>query len=645
MPTTPIHSPPAGFAQPIPKEPPAPGATTTLPPTGSGTSSTGPASIPPPPPPPRRPRRRFRTFLLSLFILTTLGYGGGVYYSLVSDNFHDFFTEYVPYGEDAVGYFEDREYRKRFPSHAYNAQNWPQKRGEQKVTIGRSSGLTPRVAVVDSGEADLGSKGRHMSAVEDNKNPPKVDSKKAETESKDKPPPEKKEKPAADTKQTNQTTQPKETKPKSQAAPKQESKLTAAAPKETTPEAKPAPVVAQIDHVNVPEASEAVVQDAVKLLNNIITAVNASPEASKFTSTLTTAKEQLNSVIRGITSLKDRSKEDTETQMKNAHMEFDEAAKELVRRLENEMKEQDMKWKDEYEGEREKLSSTYQQKLSTELDAAHKVADEKRENALLEQEITLQKKFLDDVRSHIEAERSGRLSKLNELSSSVSELEKLTSEWNSVVDATLSTQHLQVALEAVRAKLDSSDLPSPFLNELVALKEVSKDNATVTAAIASINPTAYQRGIPSGAALIDRFRRVGTEVRKASLLPEDAGVASHAASAVLSRFMFTKKSDRGLPEGDDVEATLARTEVLLEEGDLDAAAREMNGLKGWAGVLSRDWVGECRRVLEVRQAIDVSLTSFHTLPFVGTKLFVADMADIFVQVIATEARLQSLLVD
>ena len=48
------------------------------------------------------------------------------------------------------------------------------------------------------------------------------------------------------------------------------------------------------------------------------------------------------------------------------------------------------------------------------------------------------------------------------------------------------------------------------------------------------------------------------------------------------------------------------------------AAREMNGLQGWAKVLSKDWLGECRRVLEVRQALDV---------------------------IATEARLQSLLVE
>jgi len=59
-------------------------------------------------------------------------------------------------------------------------------------------------------------------------------------------------------------------------------------------------------------------------------------------------------------------------------------------------------------------------------------------------------------------------------------------------------------------------------------------------------------------------------------------------------------------------------ETFLEEGDLDGAAREMNGLQGWAKTLSKDWLGEVRRVLEVQQALDV---------------------------IATEARLQSLRVE
>lgn len=535
----------------------------------------------PPPPPPPKKRGRFRRFLLTLIVLSALGYAGSVYYALVNDNFHDFFTEYVPFGEDAVSYFEEREFRKRFPGRdSASSRNWPQTRGENKVTVGRSSGVTPRIAAEEGNQgSDLGRPGKHTSALADNQPKPKAE------------PAQKKE--------------------DKQTSPKAEKSAVAAPQTVSKKEEKSAsPPILTVDHINAPEAQDPAVQQLIKLVNGIITSINASPESARYASTMTEAKSNLNKVIAEIRTARDQAAHDADTQVKNAHLEFDQAAKELVRRLEGEMRDQETRWREEYEQEREKLSASYQQKLSAELDAAKKVLEQKKQNALVEQEISLQKKFIDEVKAKVEEERSGRLSKLDELSTSVDELEKLTSQWNEVVDATLQTQHLQVALEAVRARLAESDVPMPFINELVALKEVSKNNEVVSAAIASINPAAYQRGVPSAAALIDRFRRVASEVRKASLLPEDAGVASHAASAVLSRLMFQKKSDRGLPEGDDVEATLARTEVLLEEGDLDSAAREMNSLKGWAGVLSRDWVSECRRVLEVRQAVDVSVFLF-----------------------------------
>ncbi|KAI6831934.1 hypothetical protein KC340_g7162 [Hortaea werneckii] len=536
---------------------------------------------PPPPPPsstPPKPRRRFRKFLLTMFLLTTLGYGGGVWYSLQSDNFHDFFTEFVPYGEDVVAYFEEREFRKRFPVKEYNDNKWQQIRGENKVTIGRQSGVEPKAA--EKSSSSLSSANKVQEGA--------------------KPQPEK----------AQQTPGAASEREKTQAV------ESAKKSEDVSSAAKAAPAV---DHVNIAQATEPVVQNLVNMVNGVIAAVNASPEdASKYSSTIQTMKNNVEKVISGISTMKDSAAQEAEQALKNAHTEFDSAAKELVRRLEQELRAQEGKWREEYESERERLSSTYQDRLRAELEAAEKVSEEKNKNALLEQEIALQKAYMQTVADKVEAERNGRLAKIDALSESVGELDKLTGEWNQVLDATLRTQHLQIAVEAVRAKVLESEYPTPFLNELVALKEVSGEDEVVNAAIASINPLAYQRGIPSPASLIERFRRVASEVRKASLLPEDAGVASHAASAVLSRMMFAKKSDRGLPEGDDVEATLARTEVLLEEGDLDAAAREMNGLKGWAGVLSRDWVGECRRVLEVRQAVEV---------------------------IATEARLQSLLVE
>lgn len=575
-----------------------------LPPLGTGTASVAPGQGWPKGK--RRPRR-FRRFLTSLLILSTLGYAGGVYYSLVSDNFHDFFTEYVPFGEDAVAYFEEREFRKRFPSR-FKTQNYPQIRGENKVTIAKSSGVSAKLADPSS----LSGKGPHSSALGDEPKRAQQAPSDATAKEKTKAVQEAKKdanlstdgKPVADSESKNLV-------PKADAKP------------QSAPAVAPAPAVPSsaplIENLNIPNASEPVVQDVVKMLNDLITVINADPNKSKYQSSIDAAKSQVSRIINDIGTLKAKVEEDAQKKMINAHTEFDNAAKELVRRLQGEMQEQESHWREEYETERERLSQGYDAKLSAELDAVRKVAEQRVRNALIEQEISLQRKFAQSVRESVEKERAGRLSKLDELSTSVSELEKLTGEWNKVVDNNLATQHLHIALDAVRNAVSKYDHPTPFINELAALKEIAGGNDVVAAAIASIHPTAYQLGIPTPAHLVDRFRRVASEVRKAALLPEDAGVASHAASAVLSRFMFQKKGS-GLPEGDDVEAILTRTEVFLEEGDLDGAAREMNSMKGWAGVLSRDWIGECRRVLEVRQALDVSFAlsflidpTYHTI--------------------------------
>ncbi|KAF1914019.1 mitochondrial inner membrane protein Mitofilin [Ampelomyces quisqualis] len=586
----------------IPKPPPAPAATAsrsapveqpaTTPPTGTGT-----ARIAPNPQQPKK-KRRLRRLLFWLTILSGLGYAGGVWYSLVSDNFHDFFTEFVPYGEDAVAYFEEREFRRRFPGRAGQPRLHPQISGETKVTIPGKSGLSARLS--EEGQADLSTRGPHVSAVADNTPKsagaqPKVGSNTPA--------------PSKNTQEKKQEQTQKEKPTASLSHPEKPAAKKAVAP-------APASSISQLDHLAVPAASEAVVQDVVKIVNDIITVINAdSAHDGKYNSALDKAKSELGRVVSHINQMKANLQKESEDKVKAAHAEFEAAAKELVQRLDHQMQSQEARWKEEYENERERLSQLYKERLRSELDAAHKVYEQKTKNELLEQSIHLQKSFTASVRDRVEAERDGRLGKLNELSSSVHELEKLTAEWNSVVDANLKTQHLVVAVEAVKSALDTQATPKPFVTELAALKEIAADDPVVSAAIASINPAAYQRGIPNPALLIDRFRRVASEVRKAALLPEDAGVASHIASLAMSKVLFKKS---GLAVGQDVESVLARTEVLLEEGDLDAAAREMNGLQGWAKVLSKDWLSECRRVLEVRQALDV---------------------------IATEARLNSLLVD
>jgi mitofilin len=569
---------------------------TPTPPTGTGTARVAPDPVQPKP----KKRRFFRRALLWLTILSALGYAGGVWYSLVSDNFHDFFTEYVPFAEDAVGYFEEREFRKRFPGRA----GQPAIRAplsDNQVVIPSNSGMAAKVA-----DPEAAKHSPHLSAVEDNKASPSPKEQPAPKVGSNTPAAP--AAPAAEEKKIVEgATETAKAEPKKEAAP---------APAVKEAKEAPAKPITQVDHLSVPNASEPVVQDVVKIVNDIITVINADAgHGEKYNSTLEKAKSDLAKVVSDINLLKDSLKKDAEQEINAAHSQFDSAARELVQRLEVQMHEQETRWKEEYESEREKLSQTYKEKLQSELDIAKKVYEQRLKNELLEQSILLQKQFSSAVRDRVEAERDGRLGKLNELSSSVHELEQLTAEWNSVVDANLKTQHLVVAVEAVKSALETQVVPRPFTTELAALKEIAADDPVVSAAIASINPAAYQRGIPNAGQLIDRFRRVAQEVRKAALLPEDAGVASHLASLAMSKVLFKKS---GLAVGQDVEAVLARTEVLLEEGDLDGAAREMNSLQGWAKVLSKDWLSDCRRVLEVKQALDV---------------------------ITTEARLQTLLVD
>ena len=575
--------------------PPAPG------------SPVPPATSTPPPPPPPPPRkkgffRRLRNYVLTLTILSALGFGGGVWYSRINDNFHDFFTEYIPYGEQAVLYMEEMDFRKRFPNVASRVSGRSRDSGEQ-VKIPAQSGASWRVA--DGGETS----GRQSSAL-----------KKAADVVKDIVKPEEEAK-----KETAQL-------------PKTESKVVAvpapapagsevvipapevaapvkAASKKADKKAKKAfkapevdepsrwPPASPIDPLAINDAAEPVVQDLVRMLNDIITVINHDNANEKYAATIGKAKNELSKVGSKIRAIKAAVEKDAAKKVKTRIDDFDKAANDLVSRIDSAMASQEAQWRVDFEEEIARLKKSYDEKVSQVQERERQVNEAKLQNRLLEQAVELQRQFKTDIKKHVEQERDERLGKLEDLSSAVKQLEKLTTGWNDVVDSNLRTQQLHVAVDAVRASLEDSQHPRPFIKELIALKEIASEDPVVDAAIASINPSAYQRGISTPGELVDRFRRVATEVRKASLLPEDAGVASHASSYVLSKLLFKKQ---GLAAGDDVESILTRTQTYLEEGDLDNAAREMNGLSGWAKTLSRDWLGEVRKVLEVQQALEVS---------------------------------------
>lgn len=583
----------------VPLEPPAPESST----------ATSPAAAAPPPATPLGPKkkgffRRLRNYVLTLSILGALAFGGGVWYSRINDNFHDFFTEYIPFGEQAVLYLEEMEFRKRFPQVAQRVTG-RQRDGGDNVKVPAQSGASWRVAdrgdVVDkqSSGSRKAAAAKEAAASPSPKEKPKHDAQKIAEPPKPTADPEKVPSPASGPAPVIGSSS---SNPNSTPTASTPDKAPFKAPEVDEPSRFPP--ASPIDPLAVNGATEPVVQDLVRMLNDIITVVNADGANERYGATIGKAKNELNKVANKIKAIKAAVEQDAANQVKARVVDFDKAANELVTRVEAAMASQETQWRRDFESEMKRLKDSYDEKLKLVVEREQQLNEERVNNKLLEQSVELQRQFAKEVKKMVEDERDGRLGKLNDLSSAVSELEKLTTGWNEVVDTNLRTQQLHVAVEAVRASLEDSHHPRPFIKELVALKEIAADDAVVDAAIASINPSAYQRGISTPAELIDRFRRVATEVRKASLLPEDAGVASHASSWALSKLMFKKQ---GLAAGDDVESILTRTQTYLEEGDLDNAAREMNGLGGWAKTLSRDWLGEVRKVLEVQQALEVCL--------------------------------------
>ncbi|KAJ5734401.1 hypothetical protein N7493_003187 [Penicillium malachiteum] len=529
-----------------------------------------------PTPAPRKPGR-FRRFLLYLILTSGIAYGGSIFLALKSDNFHDFFTEYIPYGEECVLYFEERDFYRRFPNasrHSNRIVAAPREEGKP-ITIPSKSGLSWKVTSEESG-SDVSKSGPHMSAQ-------------AETT--------KSESPVAKAKE-EKPAKVEEAKP----APKEEKKEEKKAVSLDEPRQPAVATINTIEFLKAQDGDESVVQELVKTFNDIVTVISADENAGKFSAPVSKAKEELQKIGEKINSIRSEAGKAAQDEINKAHATFDESAKELVRQFEEVRASDIALFREEFEAERERLAFAYQDKINVELQRAQDLAEQRLKNELVEQAIELNRKYVHDVKDLVEREREGRLSKLNELTANIAELEKLTTGWSNVIDTNLKTQQLQVAVDAVRSVVERTETPRPFVRELVAVKELAADDPVVEAAIASINPTAYQRGIPSTAMLVERFRRVAGEVRKASLLPEDAGIASHAASMVLSKVMFKKDA---LADGDDVESILVRTETLLEEGQIDAAAREMNALQGWAKILSKDWLADVRRVLEVKQALEV----------------------------------------
>ncbi len=379
----------AGSPDTPPPPPPPPPSTTTA------SSSTVAAPSSPSPKPRKSFFRRLRNYVLTLTLLGALAFGGGVWYSRINDNFHDFFTEYVPYGEQAVLYLEEIDFRKRFPKVANRVTGRTRETGEQ-VKIPAQSGASWRVA--DGGEPA----GRQSSALPKGAAPKKAEPESVVVAKKETAQlPKTESKPKAETKKAVQAAAEKVAEKAAPAAP-------AAAPV-TAPAPAPAfkapevnepsrwPPASPIDPLAINGAKEPLVQDLVRMLNDIITVINADGANEKYGQTIGKAKNELSKVANKLDAIKKAVEKDAAKQVTARVDAFDKAANDLISRVEGAMANQEVEWRKEFEEETKKLKESYDEKVNVILQRERQINEERVSNKLLEQALELQRHFAQGI--------------------------------------------------------------------------------------------------------------------------------------------------------------------------------------------------------------------------------------------------------
>ena len=148
-------------------------------------------------------------------------------------------------------------------------------------------------------------------------------------------------------------------------------------PPEVDQPSKFPPEVTRIDPINIQDAKEPLVQDLVKIINDIITVVNADNANSRFSNTIAKAKSDIAKVGGKVKVLKDAAQKEADAKVQASHEEFDRAAKELIKRLEAELAARETEYKEEYEVERQKIHQSYEQRLKAEIERANEVNEER----------------------------------------------------------------------------------------------------------------------------------------------------------------------------------------------------------------------------------------------------------------------------
>lgn len=149
-----------------------------------------------------------------------------------------------------------------------------------------------------------------------------------------------------------------------------------------------------------------------------------------------------------------------------------------------------------------------------------------------------------------------------------------------------------LGLAQFRSSLNRNE---PFAEDLLLLKGlVDADDTELLAAIDRLAPRAAA-GVLTPAGLSDQFKGLAGDIVVSSLKGEDVSVRERA-TARLNEIMQVQK-DGQLVTGTDTQAKVARAQKMLDDGDIQGAIGELQGLQGPAATTAQPFMDEATATL------------------------------------------------
>lgn len=366
--------------------------------------------------------------------------------------------------------------------------------------------------------------------------------------------------------------------------------------------------------------SEPMIAQLANTIDDLAAFIREAPAQAgiKAGGVLDEAKAELSKLYDRLEQVKKNEAAKLQQGLENQKKKYDEALQKAAKDAEEKVGKVDAAYKKEQEQLRKNEASEYAAKLKAELETQSHIINERLKEEVVQQGVEMQRRWMKEIKARVEAERGGRLAKLDQLSKDLDSIQKISLDNSQALEESATALALSAALrELANVALDEADeanVKRSFSKELKRVKgalktDLGKDDVLQLAVqkLESIKP---EEGVETFSSLYSWFsEKVRPAVQRVALVPDQAGVLSHLFSGTVAPLLFKKS---GFPvEGEDVPSVLARTQYYLERRDLDSAARQLNSLKGWPKILAEDWLNAARRRLEVEQHLNVANAEAH----------------------------------